>query len=111
MRADAAEQAARDEAVRVVEQWNAAIAAGGGVLWSPTIRCAVLAGMTWLDIYCPGCRTSRAIDIRALDRHPMASLGTLVLGLRCSMCGGSAPLPMLTGLHAAPPAARRSETL
>src|SRR5215471_18261160 len=108
MRARAAEKAARDEAVRVVERWNAALAAGRGALWSPTIRCAVMAGMPWLDVYCSGCRTSRAIDIRTIDRHPLASVGSLVLGLRCSWCPGSAPMPVITGLHALPPAARRA---
>lgn len=61
-----------------------------------------------LDIYCPDCRTSRAIDIRTLDRHPLASIGSLVLGLQCSWCPGNAPMPALTGLHALPPAARWS---
>jgi hypothetical protein len=41
-----------------------------------------LAGTPWLDVFCPGCGTSRAIDLRTLDRHPLASVGTLVLGLR-----------------------------
>jgi hypothetical protein len=41
----------------------------------------------------------RAIDIRTLDRHPLASVGSLVIGLRCSWCPGNAPMPMLTGLH------------
>jgi len=109
-RTDAADKAARDEAVRVVEQWNAAIAAGRGALWSPTIRCAVLAGTPWLDVYCPGCKTSRAIDIRTLDRHPLASVGSLVLGLRCSWCPGLAPMPALAGLHASLPTIRQSET-
>src|ERR1700730_17449772 len=95
MRARAAEKAARDEAVAVVERWNAALAAGRGALWSPTIRAALLAGTPWLDVHCPGCRTSRAIDIRKLDRHPLASVGSLVLGLRCSWCLGSAPMPVL----------------
>jgi hypothetical protein len=36
------------------------------------------------NVFCPGCGTSRVIDLRALDRHPLASVGTLVLGLRCS---------------------------
>jgi hypothetical protein len=89
-------------ALSVVERWNAE----RSVLWSPTIRCAIVAGTPWLDIYCPGCRTSRAIDIRTLDRHPLASVGSLVLGLRCSWCPGIAPMPVLTGLHALPPAAR-----
>jgi hypothetical protein len=39
-----------------------------------------MAGMPWLDVYCPGCRTSRAIDIRTIDRHPLASVGGLVMG-------------------------------
>jgi hypothetical protein len=86
MRTCAAEKAAHDAAVQVIERWNAAIAAGRGALWSPTIRCAVMAGMPWLDVYCSGCRTSRAIDIRTIDRHPLASVGSLVLGLRCSWC-------------------------
>ena len=63
MRARAAEQSAHDEAVAVVERWN-----------------AVLAGTPWLDVNCPGCRTSRAIDIRKLDRHPLASVGIDGLG-------------------------------
>src|SRR5215831_18430215 len=110
MRARAAEQAAQDEAVSVVERWNAALSAGRGALWSPTIRCAVLAGMPWLDVYCPGCKTSRAIDIRTLDRHPLASVGSLLLGLRCSWCLGSAPVPVITGLQASP-SINRSDSL
>jgi hypothetical protein len=101
---EAAEEAARKEALQIVERWN------HGGLWSPTIRAAVLAGMPWLDVYCPGCRTSRALDIRTLDRHPLASVDSLVLGLRCSWCRGSAPMPVLTGLHPAPPASKRSDT-
>jgi hypothetical protein len=34
--------------MRVVERWNAALAAGRGALWSPTIRAALIAGMPWL---------------------------------------------------------------
>jgi hypothetical protein len=43
------------------------------------------------------CGTSQAIDLRTVDRHPLASVGTLVLGLRCSWCPGSAPMPKLLG--------------
>ena len=69
----------------------------------------VLAGMPWLDVYCPGCRTSRAIDIRTIDRHPLGSVGSLVLGLRCSWCLGSAPMPVVTGLHTVAPSVRQVE--
>jgi hypothetical protein len=101
--AHAEEKAAREDARRVIERWNAALAAGRGTLWSPTIRAAVIAGMPWLDVYCPGCKTSRAIDIRTIDRHPLASVGSLVLGLRCTWCGGCAPMPRIIGLHRLPP--------
>jgi hypothetical protein len=105
LRSGAADAAARDEAGRVVERWNLALAAGRDMWWSPTIRAALVAGTPWLDVYCPGCGTIRALDIRTIDRHPLASIGSLVLGLRCSWCPGSAPMPKITGLHALPPAA------
>jgi hypothetical protein len=103
----AAERADQQAALAVVELWNAE----RSPLWSPTIRCAIAAGTPWLDVYCPGCRTSRTIDIRTLDRHPLASVGSLVLGLRCSWCPDNAPMPVLTGLHAVPPAARWSKSM
>ena len=107
----AAEEAARAEAMNVVARWNAALSSGRGALWSPTIRCAVTAGTPWMDVYCPGCRTGVAIDIRTIDRHPLASVGSLVLGLRCSLCPGSAPMPVLKGLHALPPAVKWTNAL
>ena len=110
MRRDAADRAKHDEAVRVVECWNKAIAAGRDMWWSPTIRAAMAAGI-WLDIYCPGCQTSRSLDLQAVDRHPLASVGSLVLGLRCSWCGGAAPMPRIMGLHAVPPVASTTESL
>jgi len=97
--------------VRVVDRWNAALSAENGALWSPTIRCAVMAGAPWLNVFCPGCGTGRAIDIRTIDRHPLASIGSLVVGLRCSWCRGSAPMPKILGLHVTPPAATRSESI
>jgi hypothetical protein len=44
-----------------------------------------------------------------LAGHPLASIGTLVVGLRCSWCPGSAPMPKLIGLFALAPA-RRAQT-
>ncbi len=105
-RRDGADKAARGEAAAVIERWNDQLALGRDMLWSPTIRAALLAGKPWLDVFCPGCGTSKAIDLRTVDRHPLASVGTLVFGLRCSWCPGSAPLPRLLGLSALPPAVR-----
>jgi hypothetical protein len=73
-----ADRAARAEAEAVVDRWNRRLATGRDMLWSPTIRAALIAGTPWLDVFCPGCGTSRAIDLRTLDRHPLASVGTLV---------------------------------
>jgi hypothetical protein len=98
-------KAASENAERVVIRWNDELASGRDIWWSPTIRAAITAGMPWLDVYCPGCRTSRVLDIRTIDRHPLASVGSLVLGLRCSWCRGSAPMPVIRGLHRLPPAA------
>jgi hypothetical protein len=92
MREREAEKAAKDEAVALVERCNDAIAAGHGDLWSPTIETAILAGRPSLDVHCPGCRTCNAIDIGKLDRHPLATVGSLVLGLKCSICRDDAPM-------------------
>jgi hypothetical protein len=100
-----ADAAARAEAKAVIERWNEQLVASRDMLWSPTIRAALIAGTPWLDVFCPGCGTSRAIDLRN-DRHPLASVATLVLGLRCSWCPESAPMPRILGLHALPPATR-----
>jgi len=105
------DKAAGADAKAVVDRWNEQLAAGRDMLWSPTIRASMLAGTPWLDVFCPGCGTSRpidlrTIDLRTIDRHPLASVGTLVLGLRCSWCPGSAPMPKLIGLFAMPPARR-----
>ncbi|HXL84785.1 MAG TPA: hypothetical protein VN989_11800, partial [Casimicrobiaceae bacterium] len=64
LRDHAADQAARDDAARVIERWNRALATGRDMWWSPTIRAALVAGTPWLEVYCPGCQTIRALDIR-----------------------------------------------
>jgi hypothetical protein len=98
-------RAAEREATQVIERWNERLIAGRATWWSPTIGAALAAGMPWLDVYCAGCTTSRTIDIRKLDRHPLGSIGNLVLGMRCTWCPGGGPMPKITGLYRTPPAA------
>jgi hypothetical protein len=50
------------------------------------------------DSFCPSQAPSETVP------HPLASAGTFVLGLRCSWCPGSAPMPKLLGLYALQPA-------
>jgi hypothetical protein len=38
------------EAGLVVDRWNRRLATGRDMLWSPTIRAALLAGTPWLDL-------------------------------------------------------------
>jgi hypothetical protein len=59
-----ADRAARVEAEAVILRWNDQLSQGRDMLWAPTIRAALLAGTPWLDVFCPGCGTSRAIDLR-----------------------------------------------
>jgi hypothetical protein len=47
---EAADRAARAEAKGVVDRWNEQLAAGREMLWSPTIRAALIAGTPWLDV-------------------------------------------------------------
>jgi hypothetical protein len=74
-------------------------------------RAALVAGVPYADVFCPGCRTSRSIDLRTIDRHPLASVGSLVLGLRCSWCRGNAPMPKIAGLYAMPQAPQTKSTI
>jgi hypothetical protein len=59
-----ADRAARVEAELLIDRWNRRLATGRDMLWSPTIRAALVAGTPWLDVFCPGCGTSRAMDLR-----------------------------------------------
>jgi hypothetical protein len=52
-----ADKAARLEAELVVDRWNRRLATGRDMLWSPTIRGALIAVSPWLDVFCPGCGT------------------------------------------------------
>src|SRR5712664_4119828 len=80
-------------------------------LWSPTIRCAVVAGTPWLDVYCTGCRTSPGDRYPHLGppparfgRQPCARLAVLLVSRQRAYAG-------ITGLHAVPPAARWSKSM
>ena len=60
LKRDAADKAARAEAEAIIRRWNDQLALGRDMLWSPTIRAALIAGTPWFDVHCPGCNTSRA---------------------------------------------------
>jgi hypothetical protein len=52
----AMDRATLAEALNLVEAWNAKLAERNGKpQFSPTIGCAINAGMPWLRLHCPGC--------------------------------------------------------
>ena len=95
--------AERAKAVRIVEAWNAELAAERVPLFSPTIDAALLAGRPWLRLYCPGCQQQYDVDLRTIVRPPDYPIMGLRAAMVCeSMCRGQGPVPTLLGLHAVP---------
>src|SRR5215218_534710 len=93
-----ARQVETAEACQVIETWNAKFAAGRRILSAPTFGAARLAGYRWLTVYCPGCGTVKEIDLAKIDRHPDASITSLIPDLSCRMCRPHAPFAQLRHL-------------
>ncbi len=51
-----------------------------------------------MEIYCPACRTTRDIDLRALDRHQDAAVTSLIASLSCHSCRRMRRSPSLVRL-------------
>ena len=47
---------------------------------------------------CPACRTTQAIDLRTLDRHPWSAISSLIPALSCRSCRPHAPFAELVRL-------------
>jgi hypothetical protein len=80
----------------VVEIWNARTE----LLFYPTFRTALAAGLPWLEYMCPGCRQVGELDLREVDRHPEASISTLIPQLSCRRCCPNPPFAKLIRLKA-----------
>jgi len=74
------------EAKRVVAIWNARRAKGRHLWFHLTIGAAIIAGRPWLTFLCPACRIIGEIDLRTLDRHPAATVESLIPALSCRRC-------------------------
>ena len=86
---------------KVVDIWNARLGRGAEMFFAPTIGGAIAGGHPWLSFYCPGCQTVGEVDLRKADRHPGASLESLIASLSCTRCQPMPPFVKLIGL--APP--------
>jgi hypothetical protein len=68
------------------------------MLFSPTIGAALGARYWFLWVRCPACRTTTSIDLRTLDRHPDATVTSLIPALSCRACRPHAPFAELVRL-------------
>jgi len=87
---------------RIIDLWDARRARGAEPLFHPTIGGAIRAGRPWLTCYCPGCGVVGEIDLRKIDRHPDASIESLIPHLSCQRCSPHPPFARLIGLAARP---------
>jgi hypothetical protein len=87
-----------EDAERLIAAWNERQAKRMPMLFSPTIGAAVTAGYWILWVRCPACRTTNAIDLRALDRHRDAAVTNLIPALSCRSCRPNAPFAELVRL-------------
>jgi len=97
-------------AERVVDLWVKRRARGADPLFHPTIGAAIRAGRPWLTCYCPACGIVGEIDLRKIDRHPDASIESLIPQLSCQRCSPHPPFARLIRLAARPDAVVQSRS-
>lgn len=71
--------------------WNAALAAGWRSIFYPSVGTALRTDCHWLHVVCPACQQTGELDLRTVDIHPNASLGTVVRKLSCQRCSPHPP--------------------
>jgi hypothetical protein len=86
------------DAERLIAAWNERQTKRMQMLFSPTIGAAIAARHWFLWVRCPACRTTNAIDLRLLDRHPDAAVTSLLPPLSCRSCRPDAPFAELVKL-------------
>jgi hypothetical protein len=86
------------DAESLIAAWNERQARRMPLLFSPTIGAALASRHHFLWLYCPACRTTRDIDLRALDRHRDAAVTSLIPSLSCRSCRPNAPFAVLMRL-------------
>ena len=95
---DALSEVAERDARRIVAIWNGRRAKGRELWFHLRIGAAIAAGHPWLTFICPACKQIGEIDLRRLDRHPNATIESLVVSLRCRRCRPNPPFVKLLGL-------------
>jgi hypothetical protein len=78
------------DAERLIGDWNARQAWRMPLLLAPTIGAEVAARYA--------CRTTQALDLREVDRHPVAAVTSLIPELSCRSCRPNPPFAELVRL-------------
>jgi hypothetical protein len=94
----AADPQVREDAERLIADWNERQARRMPLLFAPTIGAALAARYWFLWVYCPACHSTSGIDLRTLDRHPDAAVTSLIPVLSCRSCRPNAPFAELVRL-------------
>lgn len=84
--------------VQAVTEWNRLMERRHKPGWSPALGVAIAARFYFLDVWCPGCRQLKQVDLRNLERHPQTTLYGLIPALSCQSCQPSPPLAQLVNL-------------
>ena len=87
----------RAAAKRVMAMWNAALTAGWRTIFYPSVGTALVTGCHWLHVVCPACRQMGEVDLRRVDIHPNASIGTVVRAMSCKRCSPHPPFAQPLG--------------
>jgi hypothetical protein len=85
---------------RLVALWNARASRRRPPQFYPTIYTAIVAGYPLLNYMCPGCQQCGRRDLRYADRHPAASISSLIPSLSCRRCSPNPPFAVLLTLDA-----------
>jgi hypothetical protein len=81
----------RAAAKHAMALWNAALAAGWRTIFYPSVGTALITGCHWLHVLCPACQQMGETDLRNIDIHPNASIGTVVRAMSCKRCSPHPP--------------------
>ena len=84
--------------VSAVTEWNRLMERRHKPGWSPMIGVALAAKYCFLDVWCPGCRQRKQVDLRKLQRHSQTTLYGLIPKLSCTDCRPSPPFAQLVRL-------------
>lgn len=92
----------RAETAGAVVTFNVRALSGRPPVFFPTIAAALATHRPFLHVACPACGQVGSVDLREVDRHPEATIATLIPALSCRGCRRHAPLAVIRGLRKFP---------